>query len=123
MKKKKIQKEIQNKMNTNKNNILIRTFDSKYYPSLMFIAIITVTLLILFNFVGILDKTNIKNKNFVTAHVIEENSTKSNLNQTGQTEMYTIKSYSIFYFMLIGLVLVIGILSLRVLFPRIKNYT
>jgi len=111
-------------------------FDSKYYPKIMFLAIIVMTLLLLFNMVNIMDniKINLDKKSAgvqsgigtgtgITGFASDidnnnnynnpENSLSNQTNSTGQgqnQEMYTTTSYAIYYILIIGVIAAIFII-------------
>jgi lipopolysaccharide export LptBFGC system permease protein LptF len=91
----------------------------------MFILIITVLLLILFSFVNIFDSASKNlNQTKISGKVIVDLTPKNNTNQTQKSqEIYSMQSYSIFYFILITLILVIAFIAISLVFPRIRKYT
>lgn len=97
-------------------------FDSKYYPKIMFLAITVVSLLLLFNIVNIMDqvKMNLENKpitGFVTGidrtnnspNNINNISNKTNSSSQPEQEIYTTRSYAMYYSMIIGIIAAIFI--------------
>lgn len=91
-------------------------FDSKYYPRIMFLAITVVSLLLLFNIVNITDKikTNIDKKpitGFATEIDRTNNSPENLTNYTGspKSEIYTTRSYAMYYSLIIGIIAAIFI--------------
>lgn len=94
-------------------------FDSKYYPKIMFLAITVVSLLLLFNIVNITDKikTNIESKPITGFATNIDNSDNFSNNVTNATnsstaprlEMYTARSYTMYYGLIIGIIAAIFI--------------
>ena len=116
--------------------------ESEKYTAFMFIAISLVTLLILFNFVNIFEENTLeeniieekKMKNRLTGFVIYDESnesldledkqnTESRNSREQQEELYSEKSYFIYYMILI--ILGVGIFSLafRYFLPFIKEHS
>ncbi len=102
--------------------------NSKYYPKIMYLALIVVSLLILFNFVNIIQDANNLEKKAITGFAIENNTNKTQLSKTEipkqekeeipkeeKQELYSAKSYMMFYFLIIGIIATIFItfLSLK----------
>jgi len=99
--------------------------NSKYYPKLMFLAIIVVSLLLLFNIVNIMDKVkiNLEKKSTtgnagITGFVSEIDRTnnpinslqnKTNFSEQPKQEVYTAKSFAIYYSLIIGIIAAIFI--------------
>ena len=99
--------------------------NSKYYPKIMYLLLIIVSLLILFNFANILESAN-KNTNekSITGFAIENNETNKTQASKAEIpkqekeekqELYSAKSYMMFYFLIIGVIAAIFItfLSLK----------
>lgn len=100
-------------------------FENKQYTTIMYLAILIASLLILFNFINIFKNNNEKNS-FVTGL------TTHNINDTNKTdfekedkkeELYTTKSYFIYYIILTVLGCSIIALSFRYLIPVLKRYS
>ncbi len=90
--------------------------NSKHYPRIMYLALIVVSLLILFNLINIIDIANDKIKDrSLTGFAIENNNNNTSNNSTTdkssskKSELYTSRSYMIFYSFIIGLIVAIFI--------------
>ena len=86
-------------------------FSSKYYPKLMYLALIIVSLLIVFNMASIMDNAKIKHeKNSITGFATNtditnnhaENITK--IPNSQEPVLYSTKSYVFYYILLIGII-------------------
>ena len=90
--------------------------NSKYYPKIMFLALIVVSLLIVFNMTNIIDNAKLKHdqksiSGFVTgidrtnnSEVNSYNNTEINNSSSQEHEMYSAKSYAIYYILIIGII-------------------
>jgi hypothetical protein len=105
--------------------------NSKSYPKLMYLALIVVSLLILFNIVGILQTANNKmHEKTITGFSIKNNianpADASSINLTGnnsmkkEPELYSSRPYIIFYIFLIGIIASI-LITFLVLSSTIKK--
>jgi len=97
-----------NKINKIKRKTIFRkAFENENYPKIMYFLIILVSLLLFFNLVSLIEKANT-----ITGYAI--NNSKE-INQTQETEeMYTAKSYMMFYIIVILLVASAILISLKV---------
>jgi len=83
-------------------------FEHPKYPTIMYISLILVCLLLFFNFVNILESPQ-EMEARITGFSVREN-----LNQTQESgEVYTLQSYIIFYVTVISMCALIGIVFLR----------
>ena len=97
----------------------------------MYLSITIITLLILFNLVNIFENNKQliqKNneKRIITGLLIAEQNEQQIINQTDQyeqQELYTEKSYFIYYLLITIICGFIFILSLKFILPKIKRYT
>jgi len=97
-------------------------------------------LLILFNFVGIIDKTEkeqsktLLKKSKLTGYIISNQSTQdlTNLKQEKnilknqsqeQAELYSETSYFIYYLMILTLIIFMTLITITIILPRIKHLT
>jgi|SRR3989344_455065 len=107
-------------------------FDNNYSTLVLSVSITAITLLIMFNITNIYQEKMQLNRDFTGLAIDNQeglenklNDSQQNLNQTqtSQQELYSTKSYFI-YTMLLGM-LSFAILGLvvRLLFPKIKNFT
>ena len=107
-------------------------FFNKYYNTFMYIAISLTIFLIFLSMYHLIDK----NKSFIqennklkkiTGYIVEENFSEDKDKLKNQTnlkdEIYSEKSYFIYYSILIFLILCLFILTIIFLFPKIKNLT
>ena len=64
-------------------------------------------------------------KNKITGFALEniQDSNSINESNTKETSTYSMKAYVVFYFAIIGLILIVTIVSIALLLPRIKKYT
>lgn len=89
-------------------------FNSKYFPKIMYLVLIIVSLLILFSVVIIMENTKMKlEKKSITSFATEidrSNYTETNIiNETNYTEsqegeMYSTQSYIMYYVLIIGII-------------------
>ena len=92
-------------------------FDSKYYPKIMFLALIVVSLLLLFNIVNITDKIKINiEKKSITGFATEIDRTINPATNTNnitneanhsikpEQEIYTTSSYAMYYSLILGII-------------------
>ena len=101
---------------------------SKNYPRIMYLALIVVSLLILFTMVNILDTANEKFHHRLTGFAVSENGkiNNSDSNITGNndeknnSEIYTSKPYIIFYIFIVGILVAI-VLTFFILSSTIKK--
>jgi uncharacterized membrane protein len=93
--------------------------ESKHYPRFMYLAIVTVLLLIFLNFVNIINQANeISLSGFaIKNNTLIENQTMNNTNSTSQ-EIYSQTSYMAFY----GIMTTI-ILTIALVFSRLRSIT
>ena len=108
-------------------------FGYNHYNTFMYISISLTILLIFFNLVNILEDSELKiqNSKFTGNVIDDENLAKENnlqgKNEIGESnvekEIYTEKSYLIYYLIFGFLVLCIFILSFIFLMPRFKDLT
>lgn len=93
------------------------------------IGIVIVSLLIVFNIVGITNAVN----NPTTGFAISEQEDEEGMQETPekpakildeeQVELYSEQAYGLFYFILIILIVVIVGIGLTMILPRVKRYT
>jgi len=105
-------------------------FESERYTPFMFIAISLVTLLILFNFINILGDTksgvDLNNKIGLTGLAVgdveggDEKTVEEEI-VGDSSELYTVKAYSAYYFIIIILGICIFVLSFRYFLPFLKR--
>ncbi|MDD5192952.1 MAG: hypothetical protein PHF67_00015 [Candidatus Nanoarchaeia archaeon] len=85
----------------------------------MFVISWVVVLLLLLLFFGSFSFIKeMKKNNAITGFV-----TSGDTNQTKPQEVYSIKSYTIFYLSVIFLIIAVAIISLILIVPKIKKYT
>lgn len=96
-------------------------FESRIYPSLIYVFIILVLILITFNIIDIFNNLENKKSNKITGFQVSEKieDIDNDFNSIGYPE----KSYYIYLFIVSSLVVMIVILIIRIIFPAIKNYT
>jgi hypothetical protein len=103
----------------------MRIFDSKYYPKVMYLALVIVTLLILFNVVNILDSANYKlHERTIAGFAIEnqsDNQTGINNSFQGKGELHSANSYFMYYILLIGILAAIFITFTQLRSTIMKN--
>lgn len=98
--------------------------NSRLYPRLMYLSLIVASLLILFNFVNILESANdnLKHKP-LTGFAIEDNETNNLTNNNSmpqRPELHSSKPYVIFYIFLVGIITAI-LITFLVLSSTIKK--
>jgi hypothetical protein len=120
---------------------MANVFDSKYYPAMMYLSILIFFILILFNFVNILEILS-KQKNIIIPEkeinldlnlhkitgffISEQNQTNisfENATEIDSQELYSKKSYFIYIIIIGSLTSVIFLLFLRIFMPVIKRIT
>jgi len=131
---------------------MINIFETKQYPVIMYLAITIITLLILFNLTSIFEnnkqliqknnekriitglliaeqqnkaeqKTDPKAKQEAEQQTNQQSRNQTSTNQEEQQELYTEKSYFIYYLLITSICGFIFILSLKFILPKIKKYT
>lgn len=95
-------------------------FESRVYPSLIYIFIILVLILITFNIMDIFNNLENKKSDKITGFQVSEKIEDIDFNNSIE---YPGKSYYIYLFIVSSLVVMIVILITRIIFPAIKNYT
>ena len=108
-----------------------KIFESEKYNAVMFILISFAVLLIVFNLIGIVENINDSKIFFGSAgkpargDFSESGFAVKEINQTvvDETEVYTEKSYAVYYFIMTGLIVVILFLTASLILPRVKKYT
>jgi len=89
-------------------------FESKNYPTIMFLAIILTSIILLFNFINFVEEIN----NQITGYAIseqEEQNTTSEIQEKAKPligEVYTTFAWGIFYIIIIIIVIIFTILSI-----------
>jgi len=105
----------------------INVFESKQYTTIMYLAILIVSLLILFNFINIFEGKEIQQENrnsLITGFATHDNNDSNKTNGgEGDGELYSGKSYFIYYMILTVLGCSIVALSFRFLVPVLRKYT
>lgn len=110
----------------------IKIFESKYYASVMYILIMITIIAITFNFVNITNKININqtiHETKLTGYAVSQNQNtntqinNTNISQSEKKELYSEKSYAIYYLTLMGLLILIFIVLVTFIMPKIKHLT
>ena len=102
-----------------------KIFESDKYSLIMFILISAVLLLLLFNFVGILNKADNNNFKRISGSgfaVREIKNITDNQTATNEEKIYSEKSYGFYYLIITGVVVMILFLSVALILPRVKEY-
>lgn len=108
---------------------MVNLLKHKYYPTLMYLFITITLILILFNFIDIIDKaknnSEIVGKNYsITGFAISDENLNNITNATQSEErLYSEKTYALFYLIIIVLLLIISFIALILIMPRIKYLT
>ncbi len=120
-------------------------FENKQYPTIMYLAMILVCMLILLSFVNMTENLNNKTlskQQSITGNVIENSEQGSNLPNEStpvpakvidkkdldkeiskEAELYTLESYGIFYTILIIIGILIVIFTGALILPKVKHLT
>ncbi len=103
---------------------------SKYYPRIMFLLILTTLILIFFNIGNIYESANTNKtstKHFTGYAISDENKTNntnnSDINNPESNQLYSEKTYAIFYLFLIVIVGFIGFIFVILILPQFKKWT
>ena len=103
----------------------LKVFDNEHYNTFMFVSILIILMLIFFNLSNILEqgisKQDIKIENKLTGFAVEDDEDKEN--DEDKEELYTEKSYLMYYMLLGFLGFCIFILSLIFFLPKLKDIT
>jgi hypothetical protein len=92
-------------------------FESNNYPTIMFLAIMLVSIILLFNFVSFVEEID----NGITAYAIKENNATPEIKEETKPivtedklegEVYTTFSWGIFYIIIIIIILLLAVLSI-----------
>ena len=101
----------------------MKIFDNKIFTPFMYISISLISLLILFSFVNLVEDKEFDITNLVRFAPPIEYSEEITDSVGLQEELYSEKSYFIYYSILFVLSFCIVLLALRYIFPYFKNYT
>ena len=100
----------------------LKIFDNEYYNTFMFVSMLIIIMLIFFNLSNILEqgisKQDMKIENKLTGFAVDDENDKED-----NGEVYTEKSYLMYYMLLGFLGLCIFILSLIFFLPKLKDIT
>ena len=104
-------------------------FESKHYPTIMYVFILITILAILFNLVNITNSTSnssktdrtIKFTGYAVSNLNAINNT--NLSQSEKQELYSENSYGVYYLILIAIGIMISLVLVTFIIPRIKHLT
>ena len=100
----------------------LKVFDNEYYNTFMFVSILIILMLIFFNLSNILEqgisKQDMKIENKLTGFIVDEVEIEDE-----EKELYTEKSYLMYYMLLGFLGFCIFILSLIFFLPKLKDIT
>jgi hypothetical protein len=110
----------------NNKMIMKQMLKSEYYPRIMFLLITVTLILIFFNIGNIYVSANVgKNdtKSFIGFAVLDNQTNNSNSNMTESSQLYSEKTYAMFYLYLIAVVGFISLIFVVLILPRIKNWT
>ncbi len=120
----------------------LKIFDNEYYNTFMFVSMLIIIMLIFFNLSNILEqgisKQDMKIENKLTGFAVDEGEIEDEKKEDGEIEdekkedgeiedekkeLYTEKSYLMYYMLLGFLGLCIFILSLIFFLPKLKDIT
>ena len=105
----------------------LKIFGNEYYNTFMFVSILIILMLIFFNLSNILEqgisKQDIKIENKLTGFAVDDENDNGDENDNENEELYTEKSYLMYYMLLGFLGLCIFILSLIFFLPKLKDIT
>ena len=110
----------------------LKVFDNEHYNTFMFVSILIILMLIFFNLSNILEqgisKQDMKIENKLTGFAVDEGEIEDEKKEDGEIEdekkeLYTEKSYLMYYMLLGFLGLCIFILSLIFFLPKLKDIT
>ena len=111
----------------------LKIFDNEYYNTFMFVSMLIIIMLIFFNLSNILEqgisKQDMKIENKLTGFAVDDENDKEDKededdeDDENDKELYTEKSYLMYYMLLGFLGLCIFILSLIFFLPKLKDIT
>ena len=114
----------------------LKIFDNEYYNTFMFVSMLIIIMLIFFNLSNILEqgisKQDMKIENKLTGFAVDDENDEDDVddvddendeNDVDDKELYTEKSYLMYYMLLGFLGLCIFILSLIFFLPKLKDIT
>ena len=103
------------------------------YSAIIYLSILLVIVLLAFNFIFALQKTTpeglvktsmkIKQITGFVINPINKTQITNSTNTNNKQEIYSEKAYVVFYLFLIGVLIFIAILSITLIFPKLKDYT
>jgi hypothetical protein len=99
-------------------------FEEEHISSIAIISIIFVLILFLFISIGFIKDVNkiFNQEQKITGFAAEDMET-INQSESSEEPLYSMKSYAVFYFSVIGLIFIILIVSFFLMLPGLKKYT